>query len=819
MPVSILRRFIPVVLLLCATLTLSACDSAEERAEGHYQEALSLIAEGDTDRAIVELRNVFSLNSNHKDARRTMAELLLGRNDRQGAYRQYLRLAEQDADDLETRIILSEMAFLGSNWDEVERHGARVQELAPEAPRVQAITLVRDYRAATGENDASERRRLGRQAEEMLADQPENPLLHNLLVDHAMREQDFDRALAEIDWMIAYDPKNGRNYQDRLRILAQLGDMDSVEAQLRDMVGIFPDDPAHRATLIRFYLSRQDLDAAEAFLRELVAAADPGDTQPTLDLIRFLVELRGPEEARAEMETAINTHPDPTPFRTLAASLDFSQGRQDMAIAALEDLVQDAEPSEQISHAKVVLARMLLATGNEVGARARVEEVLTEQDTHPGALKMQAAWQIAADDTDGALIGLRTVLDQSAQDAEAMTLMAGAYARAGQTELARDFLALAADASGNAPTETLRFARLLIDEESYLPAEDTLLSALRLAPSNVEILTTLGDLYLKMEDFGRAQGVADALRRTGGEVALQAANGIEAERLNRQRGVDEALAFLEGLANADDATLATRVALVRAQLGVGNTAGAVTLAQELRQDYPDIDSLNIVLAVAHSLNGDLDTAISLYRELLATEPTRPDIWLELSRLQQGKGEREAAKATVEEGLGHTPGAANLLWARASFLEQDGEIDAAIGIYEDLYAQDSNSPVVANNLASLLATYRDDEASLERAWTIARRLRDADAPALKDTYGWILHRRGNSVEAIPYLEDAAEGLPDDPVVQYHLGQVYNAIGRSADALEQLRKAVNIAGPADTRPQMETARALIQSLQNADAPPEN
>ncbi|MGC9418483.1 MAG: tetratricopeptide repeat protein, partial [Rhodovulum sp.] len=161
---------------------------------------------------------------------------------------------------------------------------------------------------------------------------------------------------------------------------------------------------------------------------------------------------------------------------------------------------------------------------------------------------------------------------------------------------------------------------------------------------------------------------------------------------------------------------------------------------------------------------------------------------------------------------------NLLWAKASFEEQDGDVDGAIEIYETLYAQNSSSVVVANNLASLLATYRDDAASLDRAWTIARRLRDADAPALQDTYGWILHRRGNSAEALPYLEAAAQGLPNDPLVQYHLGQAYIALDQPQDALEQFRKAVEIAGPADTRPQIEDARVLVQSLQDA-APAEN
>jgi len=800
------------VLLVISALFLTACKSAEERAEEYFQNAVSLIAEGDVDRAMVELGNVFDLNSGHRDARRTMAELQLEKGDRRGAYRQYLNLAEKYPDDLESRIMLAEIAFIFQSWDELDRHGAHAEELASDDPRVQAIALVREYRTAISDDDAAARGNLGGQADVMLAKQPENILLRSIVMDNAIRKRDLTRALAEIDWMIAHDPANRQNYKERLRVLAMQGDMSSIETQLREMMEIFPDDPAHKATLLRFYISRKNLDAAEAVLRDLSIASAPEDPGPTVDLIRFLAEFRDTEAVRAEIENAIAERSDPVPFQIIEASLDFSLGNRTEAIATLRDALTSSETSEQSRDIKITLAKMLLATGNEVGARTHVEEVLAEEPNNPEALKMQASWQIEADNTDAAIGGLRIALDQTPQDAEAMTLIARAYARTGQPELAKDFLAQAVAASGNAPAETLRYAKLLIGENRYRPAEDILLAALRLAPANTDILSTLGQLYLQTEEFDRVRGVADTLRRLSGDSAIQAANQIEAERLNRQYGIDEAMSFLEDLADNADATIATKIALVRARLGTGDKAGALTLAQELKQETPSSEALDVVLALVHVANDNLDAAEALYRDLLTKNSTRTRTWIELSRLQMRQGDREAAKAVIDEGLSHMPENADLLWAKASFLEQDGNIDGAIAIYQTLYEQNSNSVVVANNLASLLATYRDDAASLDMAWTIARRMRDASAPEMKDTYGWVLHRRGSSVEALPYLETAAQALAQNAIVQFHLGQVYIALSRPQDALVQFRKAVEIAGPTDTRPQIEGARALVQSLQD-------
>ncbi|WP_231119346.1 tetratricopeptide repeat protein [Rhodovulum sp. MB263] len=811
-------RLVATAALLSASLMLTACQSSEEKAEAHYQNALTLLQEGDVDRAIVELRNVFHEDGRHREARLKLAELLLQKGNRQQAYSQYLRLAEQYPDDLEVRIALAEIAFSSGRWDEVDRHGQAAEALAPEDPRVKAIGIARAYRDAAADENAPARREAAREAEALLAERPDNALLHVTLLDNAVREQDTDRALAETDWLIAHDPTDIRPYQQRLQILVAQGDMTGAEALLREMVAKFPKNKENKAALIRFYLAQKDLDGAEAFLRELAAAAAPDDPGPMIDLIRFLAELRGPEAARSAIDDAIAERPDPVPFQMIGAALDFEAGRRDQAISTLEAILDGAEPSEQTRNIKVALARMLLATGNEVGARQRVEEVLAEDAAQPEALKMQAAWQIQSDETDAAIAGLRTALDHAPNDSQAMTLMAEAYIRAGRPELANDYLSLAVDASGNAPAETLRYARKLIEDGRLQPAEDILLAALRLAPDNGDLLNSLGRLYLQMKDYGRARHVADTLRRLGDADSVAAADRIETERLNLQRGTDEAISYLEQLAGTADAGLSAKIDLIRARLATGDVDAALAQAEKLRQDHPDDDTVAVILAATYGAQGTLDRAAEIYRDLLRKDPNRPGIWLELSNLQMRQGDRAAAAASIGKGLEQTPDDPRLLWARASMLERDGDIDGAIEIYESLYARNSSSLVVANNLASLLATYRDDAESLDRAWTVARRFRDTKVPAMQDTYGWIALRRGEGAEALPYLEAAARGLPDDPLVHYHLGQAYVALSRPADALEQFRKAVEIAGPADRRPQIEEARAQIESLGTA-APAEN
>lgn len=799
-----------------AVLALAACKTSDERAEEHYQSALALIAEGDPDRALVELRSVFDLNGSHREARHKIAEILLNeKNNPRSAYSQYLRLAEQYPEDLKARVALSQIAFKSGNWDELERHASKAAEIAPDDADVSILVLLQDYRNAIVTEDEPTRMAIATTAQQKLIGDPENILLREVLIDNYLRGNELRKALAEIDSITKLAPEEDRFWRQRLQILIQLGDEEGTEKQLIALIDRFPEDAEQKAMLVRYYLSRDRIDDTEAFLRKLSDEAAEGDLGARVDLIRFILEIRGVEEAQAELSKAISEFEDPTPFIVLDAGIDFTDGRRDIAISKLEGVLENAEPSDQTDNVKVTLATMLLDTGNDVGARSLVETVLASNAAHVAALKMNARWLIDADNADQAISGLRTALDSAPEDAEALTLMAEAYERTGSKDLARDFLSLAVEASNNAPAETVRYAQLLISEERFLPAEDILLDALRLAPDNLALLSTTGQLYLSMEDTGRVQQVVATLQRLDNPAAEDAAIRIETQRLNLESGVEEAMSYLEGIAGSAGSDLGTRVMLVRARLATGDFEGAKTVADEILAEQPDNPQAKLVVASTAAGIGDLETAEALYREIVEEFPTEAGIWLELSRIKARNGEPEAARAIIDEGLQVAQDDARLLWARASFFEQDGDFDGAIEIYENLYEKDTSSIVVANNLASMITTYRDDPDSLDRAWNIARRFKDTDIPAVQDTYGWIAHRRGDSEEALPYLENAATALANDVLVQFHLAETLAALDRKEDALDQYRKVIEIAGPTDRRAQVDIARQKIVELEEAIA----
>ena len=398
---------------ICLSLSLSGCDSAETRAEKHFQAALAHIEAGDTARAIIEFRNVFKLDGRHKEARQTYAKLQRERGLLDEAYSQYLRLVEQYPDDLDGRIALVEMALETGNLDEVQRHGAAAVTLAATDPRVQAISATLDYQTGLEARDTAAQSRARKAAEALVAADANLIMARRVVIRDLLRTSDWPRALAQTDAGLAANPDARDLYTVRLGLLQQLGDTAGVEAQLIALVARYPDDANMQQALVRWYVDQGNLDAAEAQLRGQIDPADE-TVDAKIVLIQFLTELRGPAAARAELDRMIGVGGGDLPLlRGIRAGLDFDSGNRDAAIAEMETLVAGAEANQQTRNLKVALAQMLLQTDNPVGARARIEEVLAENPTEVEALKLKAGWLIEDDKTGDAIAALRTGLGAS----------------------------------------------------------------------------------------------------------------------------------------------------------------------------------------------------------------------------------------------------------------------------------------------------------------------------------------------------------------------------------------------------------------------
>lgn len=807
-------RHITSVILTCSLVFLASCKSTEERAEEHFEAALEHMENGDLERAKVEFQNVFSRNGNHREARAVYANMQRKAGETAEAYSQYLRLVEQYPDDTEGRKALAEMALDGFNWDELRRHGEYLANLAPDDLTAKISLAALAYRDAVMQGNDGARYDANVAALALLEEDPTRLGLRRLVIDDYVRLKDWRSALEQVDAALEHDPASLDLMQKRLSILYAINDADKIERQLGSMLEQFPEDSQILSALVSWHISRGNTDTAEELLRSRVNAPDETAEAGTI-LVRFLSQVRGNDAAKAELDSLISSgSPHQALYRSLRASINFDLGQQTEAISEMQAILEGAEPSAENDNVKVGLARMLDITGNAVGARALIEEVLEHDPSHSEALKKRAGWLIEDDQTGDAIVTLRAALANDPNDPDIMTLMARAHERDGNKELMAEMLALAVENSRNGPAESLRYASYLSQQDKLLPAEDALLGALRAQPQNVQILSALGDLYIRMQDWGRADHVARTLHALDTEQTTEIANSLTARRLAAQNSDSELNAFLESVSTEADGASGADIAIISRYLTDGDTDKALAHVDKLLEEAPGLPMLRFVRASILGQANRITEAEDTFRSLLDEDTQRPEVWIALYRLQRSSGNEAAAAETLTTARTTLPDNPQLKWIEAAEFELAGDIDGAIAIYEQLYEADSGNQIVANNLASLLADHRSDTESLERAYTVARRLRGSDVAPFQDTYGWIAYRLQNYDEAVQHLEPAAAGMGDNARVQFHLAMAYAAVERTQDALAQFEKTKAMLDPENLPDFAETIEEEIARL---NAPP--
>jgi predicted Zn-dependent protease len=367
-PLAVLRS----VVLLGAILALAACQDDSARAEEHYRNALAFLEDGDTVRADIEFRNVFQADGEHLEARERYARMLRETGDLEHAYAQYLRLVEQDPGRGSARVALAEMALDQQNWEEARWHGQRVLDLAPDTPGADVIALNLAYVDALEAEDEAARRAMSETVMARFAEDRNNPFLRRLAIDSAIRDGDFDAALEIVDTALADTPGERALHDVRLQILAQGQDPGPIEAQLRRMLELFPEDEQLAGLLLRFYVARDDMDGAQTLLADLAASAeDVGAREDALTaLVRLRLEREGPDAAIEELDRIIAADPGAAaPFRVLRAVLRFEGGDREGGIAEIEALLEGELSQIDRGRFQIVLAEMLLETGNAEDAQ------------------------------------------------------------------------------------------------------------------------------------------------------------------------------------------------------------------------------------------------------------------------------------------------------------------------------------------------------------------------------------------------------------------------------------------------------------------
>ena len=166
------------------------------------------------------------------------------------------------------------------------------------------------------------------------------------------------------------------------------------------------------------------------------------------------------------------------------------------------------------------------------------------------------------------------------------------------------------------------------------------------------------------------------------------------------------------------------------------------------------------------------------------------------------GEARAALAPFEAAVDPADRQAATL-ARARLADHVGDTGGALGLLEPLLRARPDALTALNLAGYLLADSRQRLDDAERYLRHARELAPGD-PAILDSWGWLLLRRGRARDAVRALDRAARFAPLEPEILVHLAEAWAADGAPRTAAATLDRAAALAPSAAVQKRIAAVR---------------
>jgi tetratricopeptide (TPR) repeat protein len=328
-------------------------------------------------------------------------------------------------------------------------------------------------------------------------------------------------------------------------------------------------------------------------------------------------------------------------------------------------------------------------------------------------------------------------------------------------------------------------------EGRYAEAEQAYETLRQLSPGTAEVHARLGLIYFQQGKFGDAvPPLREAIRLKPGLPNVDALLAMSLSALGKY---EEALpALTKAFSQSADPVLRRMAGLhlQRTYTGLGRDHDAVDVALRLSRLHPDDPEvlyhagrlfanfaylqtmrlqavapesvwLHQAAGEANESQGFYDAAVREYRQVLALAPQRPGIHLRIGRALlerskdgSGRDDLREARTAFEHELGIDPTNANAAYELAEMHRKAGEIEPAAKLFEQALA---HYPAFEDALVGL---------------------------------GRTLIELGRPAEAVPRLQAAITGNPDNEVAHYQIAQAYRALGKTAEqeqALAEFKRA--------------------------------
>jgi putative PEP-CTERM system TPR-repeat lipoprotein len=801
-PMKIWKRAGIACLLACSLLS-AGCDFFLD-ADARVSRAQQHMASADYRAAMIDLKNAVQDEPDHIEARLLLAEVSLQLGDPISAEKELRFAIDKGAQpsasaDLAARIALA----LGQRRELLARIDSGELPL-PEPQR----SMYRGQ-AWLGLDQSSEAAESFQQA---LSSSPNFPAARIGLAEALFAQGQADKALAELDSVIAADPESAHAHLVRGTILARRGLSAEAEEALRTAQSTAraqlngSQQVALLATLTETQLSQGNPEQAGATYKELSAIVGADAPLALMLGARIAMSQQDYAKAAADLQRVIARVPDFAPAQFLLGAALMAQGNLNQAEMHLTRALQRAPENLE---ARKLLAQVRLRMDRPDSAMQVLMSGQTAESQDPQLDILIGLAHLQLGDATKGIAQLERALTNDPQNRPLRLDLATAYARAGDHAKAVEILRTVSRLPGDTRREQLLVAVQAAKGLGAARAEVERL--VREHPRDADILNFAALFLAQQREFEGARALlaraedaapdetATLMNRARVEVAAgNVSSAIEslreviaaepasvapqlalAELQLRQGDVDNATQFLEKMRSTHKEAIEPRLRLARLYLQRAQVQQAEEVLAELRQIAAGrAEALNAVgLLLLDS--GRYDEALTQFRAATQVQADNALYWLNVARAQLALDQRSAARETLDRATALRPQWLPAVGALALLDIREKRREAALNRVATLKRTTPADAAVWNLEGDILMSFEDYGAAAA-SYARAFELQPGTETVLKL---FRAHQQGKLGDAISPLRDWLEQQPDDFAVRAVLAQAYQAVGQHDHAIQQ------------------------------------
>jgi len=654
-----------------------AVQKDQSNGEAFYRTALCELKENKPVPALQDLTEAVTLMPDNKDAKRQLANLVLGGfigdpSRPQALYQRLVKMSDEwltrDPRSAEGLRIKGYIAMVEKRPQEAISLFTQAQQGNPQDERVNMGLMDALFRA--GDTAKAEKVGLDFIAADHSAGDVYDALFRMYIATKRPAEAENILIRKSQD-----NPKENAYLLELAGYYASVGKKPETESTMRTLLTNPGGDPQLHLKAGDFYATLGQWPAAIEQYNTGIAANGKDKSIYQVRTARALIMQDKREEAIKTLSDALTQHPDDTEARKLRAALMLGRTTSGKGGAGIADLKSMVEKNPDDDLVKITYAKALLESGDLNEARAQFQDIVKKNprfiDGFVALADIAFRDRNNRDAADRAAAALR--LDPN--NLRAQMVRGSALLRLGQYDESSEILNRLAREFPKAVDVRLELGYLAVHQRKYADAEG---------------------IFKKLQDDNPSD-----LRALGGLVDTDLA----------QHRPDKALARLEDELDRSHGSPQLRKMIAMTAMSTGKYGIAIEQFQKLADQTPGSIEPQLQLADALRVRGDFVGAITILRKAAALAPndSRPPTMLAF--LYQIGNQRDQAKAEAWRALKLQPenpaSMNNLAWALA---DTGDSLSEALKLARQATAKAPNVPYFADTLAYVyLKKDQNDEA--------------------------------------------------------------------------------------------------------------